>query len=211
MNMPSIDEMKRLSERLAQEHAGVETRVTEFPSGCAMLDLRRDGRAFVMAFAPTMGFGVDELQPDDGLINSYRFVFSDFEQAAQKLEALAGTRLPQPKPVLSLVVLQARDLERAKEFYSLLGLEFITERHGSGPAHYAAKLGSIVFEIYPCKSGTTMVPLRVGFCVPSLESTMDALRQRGARIIKEAANSPWGRRAVVEDPDGNPVELSPSV
>jgi predicted enzyme related to lactoylglutathione lyase len=207
----AFTEMRRLREGLEGEASGVEAALTTFPSGSAMLDVRRGGRAFVMAYTPRHGFGVDELHPDEGFVTGYRFVFADFEPAAQQLRALALADLPtkSPPPTLSLVVLQSGNIEAAKEFYGLLGLSFVEEQHGKGPRHYAATLGALVLEIYPCQGSNQLSPVRIGFRIPSLDRTLEVLRGRGARIIREAKHSPWGRRAVVEDPDGNRVELTP--
>jgi lactoylglutathione lyase len=117
----------------------------------------------------------------------------------------AASRVP---PTLSLVVLQARDVESSKEFYGRLGLSFIAEQHGTGPRHYSATLGQLVFEIYPCREDAPSAPQRIGFCIPSVDETVETLRGRGALVVSEPKPSPWGRRAVVEDPDGNRVELS---
>jgi lactoylglutathione lyase len=114
----------------------------------------------------------------------------------------------EPKPQMSLVVIYARDIERTKQFYDDVGLSFTSERHGTGPAHYAASMGTLVFEIYPCRSGEVASPLRIGFRVPSVDGTVETLRQRGVKIVASPKDSTWGRRAVVEDPDGNRVELA---
>ena len=211
MTNEAFSEMKRLQEGLAAEPVGIEAALTTFPSGSAMLDVRRDGRAFVMAYTPAHGFGVDELRPDDGFVTGYRFVSKDFEPAAQHLRALAVVEPPAElsPPTLALIVLQSADVESAKDFYSLLGMSFVEEQHGQGPRHYSANLGGLVLEIYPCQGSTSISSLRIGFRVPSLDRTLDMLRRRGARIVREAKDSPWGRRAVVEDPDGNRVELAP--
>jgi lactoylglutathione lyase len=208
-----VTEMKLLQEGLAAEPCDIKAELTTFPSGSAMLDVRRAGRAFVMAYTPTDGFGVDELHPDDGLLSGYQFHFHDFEPAAQQLRAMAIAELPaESPPTLSLVVLQSRDIEAAKEFYTLLGLSFVEEKHGKGPRHYSATLGALVLELYPCQRSNSPTPppnpLRIGFRVPCLDHTLQTLRNRGARIVSEAKDSPWGRRGVVEDPDGNRVELA---
>lgn len=194
-------EMERLRQDLVAEQSGLDATLTTFPSGSAMLDMRRNGRAFVMAYTPSFGFGVDELHPDDGIVNAYPFIFEDFESAARQLRALT---MP---PILSLFVLRSGNIESAKDFFSVLGLVFREEKHGKGPRHYAATLGSLVLEIYPCQ-GSPPAPVRLGFRVPSVDTTVEMLRARGVRIASEAKDSPWGRRAVVEDPDGNHVELS---
>jgi catechol 2,3-dioxygenase-like lactoylglutathione lyase family enzyme len=112
------------------------------------------------------------------------------------------------KTSMSLVVLQSADLEAAKDFYSALGLEFVEEQHGSGPRHFSTTLGSLVLEIYPRRTDRPSAPARLGFRVPSLDQTLEVLRRRRARIVREPTDSPWGRRAVVDDPDGNQIELT---
>jgi catechol 2,3-dioxygenase-like lactoylglutathione lyase family enzyme len=208
MTTAIFTEMESLRDGLTADLPGIEAKLTTFPSGSAMLDVRRANRAFVMAYTPKFGFGVDELHADDGFSNGYRYVFEHFEPAASQLRALAKLDSDIPSPALSLVVLQSGDLKAARDFYSTLGLSFIEEQHGKGPAHYSAKLGEIVLEIYPCQVGKPLTPARIGFRVPSLDSVLERLRSRGARIVREATDSPWGRRAVVEDPDGSRVELA---
>jgi lactoylglutathione lyase len=204
MTMPPVTEMKHLQEGLVAGPFGIEAELTTFPSGSAMLDVRRDGRAFVMAYTPEHGYGVDELHKDDGFTSGYRFVFKDFEAAACQLRTMATSVVP----ALSLVVLQSANIEAAKAFYGLLGVSFVEEQHGKGPRHYAATLGPLVLEIYPCRADKPSAPIRIGFQVPALDQTVEALRGRGMRILQEPTESPWGRRAVVEDPDGNSVELA---
>lgn len=212
MTNATFTHMQRLREELVAKPLEMDAELTTFPSGSAMLDVRRAGRAFVMSYTPKLGFGVDEVHADDGFNTGYHFVFKDFEPAAQQLRELAGAELPaeSPQPTLSLVVLQSGNVEAARDFYSLLGLSFIEERHGTGPRHYSARLGALVLEIYPCQGNNAPAPLRIGFRVPSLERTLERLRSRGMRIVHEAKDSPWGRRAVVEDADGNRVELAPA-
>jgi hypothetical protein len=50
---------------------------------------------------------------------------------------------------LCLLVLRSPRPERLREFLCVLGLEFVTEQHGTGPVHYATRLGGLVLEIYP--------------------------------------------------------------
>jgi catechol 2,3-dioxygenase-like lactoylglutathione lyase family enzyme len=65
-----------------------------------------------------------------------------------------------------------------------------------------------VFEVYPCKGGTPVGGIRIGFQISSLDPTLRALRQQSVTIHTEPHDSPWGRRAVVEDPNGNRIELT---
>ncbi len=114
---------------------------------------------------------------------------------------------------LSLIVLRAVDLDHTLAFYTALDLEFTPEQHGSGPLHYSAPLGTAIIEIYPGQPGTapdrrTAGAVTLGFHVPSLDSALERLN---AKILTPPQTSPWGRRAVVADPDGRAVELNESV
>ena len=91
MTIPTPDLMESLAKDLETEVAGASVELTQFPSGGAMLDVRRsDGRLFVMAYTPTHGFGVDEVQAHDGFVTGYQFVYPDFLPAARKLRSLSS-------------------------------------------------------------------------------------------------------------------------
>jgi lactoylglutathione lyase len=127
---------------------------------------------------------------------------------ADEDSALEDANNQDPSILLNLFVIRAVDLEAARAFYSSLGLVLKSERHGTGPEHYAAEVGSAVFEIFPARESTVRGAVRIGFEVPSLDAVVDLLRRQSATIVTEPHDSPWGRRAVVEDPDGNRVELT---
>ncbi len=40
-------------------------------------------------------------------------------------------------------------MEDIKSFFEMLGLSFVSEKHGAGPAHYACEKNGKTFEIYP--------------------------------------------------------------
>ena len=114
-----------------------------------------------------------------------------------------------PNARLNLIVIRAKDIDRAAAFYSLLGLEFTKHRHGTGPEHYACEQGDLVFEIYPVqKEGNVSTGARIGFQIPSIVAVLPNLENAGARLISPTKDSPWGRRAVVSDLDGHRVELT---
>jgi lactoylglutathione lyase len=118
-----------------------------------------------------------------------------------------------PAAELSLIVLQTRDLEAARAFYSAIGLRFTGEQHGRGPFHYSCQLNGAVLELYPRQAAsppneardTTIVH---GFSVASLDQPLDALRTLGAEVVSPPKITPWGRRARVMDPDGRTIEIS---
>jgi len=110
---------------------------------------------------------------------------------------------------LSLVVIRSGDLERSAQFYETLGLSFIKHSHGSGPEHLACEMGPVVFEIYPRKDAAdSTVRTRVGFRVRSVDAAIEKLQKTGVTIVSPPKDSPWGRRAVVDDFDGHRVELT---
>jgi predicted enzyme related to lactoylglutathione lyase len=108
---------------------------------------------------------------------------------------------------LRLLVLRSEYLERAKLFYEILGFQFKAERHGSGPLHYAAEMGDLVFELYPSSSGRTPDDTRLGFGVLGLETVVNKLDGMGTPIISSHQETSWGPCAIIRDPDGRAVEL----
>jgi predicted enzyme related to lactoylglutathione lyase len=113
---------------------------------------------------------------------------------------------------LGLLVLRSSQMEASLAFYHAIGLSFVEEKHGSGPIHYSCRVGASVIEIYPGsarepqnhqESGATLL----GFNVSSLDTVLDTLKQIGAPVLTDPKMSAWGRRAVVQDPDGRAVEL----
>ncbi len=116
-------------------------------------------------------------------------------------------------PSLSMLMLRSSNMETALSFYGALGFEFVEEQHGSGPRHHSSKAGDTVLEIYPGEpgrapelrsAGATMI----GFGVANLDEALASLSRLGAPLLTPAKQSPWGRRAVVADPDGRAVDLS---
>jgi lactoylglutathione lyase len=110
--------------------------------------------------------------------------------------------------VLNLVVIRSHDLDKAVRFYTVLGLSFVREQHGSGEEHWAATMGKTIFEIYPASQAYDASGIRIGFEVASIESVVEQLKTLGATIHRPVRESPWGLRAVVRDFDGHTVELS---
>jgi lactoylglutathione lyase len=112
---------------------------------------------------------------------------------------------------LSLLVLRVADIEKGAQFYSALGMEFTKHSHGKGPEHFAAEIGGVVFEIYPLVSEDSSTRhVRLGFAVADPELTLAALQAKGAKIVSALKDSPWGLRAVLDDPFGHRIEITKS-
>lgn len=110
---------------------------------------------------------------------------------------------------LNLVVLRVPDIERAASFYSAFGLKFTKHAHGKGPEHYAAELGTSVFELYPQVSEESSTKhVRIGFQVSDARSVIESLEMIGAKVVSPLRDSEWGLRAVIDDPFGHRIELN---
>lgn len=115
---------------------------------------------------------------------------------------------------LDAIVLRTNDLERCAAFYRAVGLQVKEEKHGDGPAHFACELGGVHFAIYGADTegtplsrtagGATMI----GFQVDSVETAFEAAVNSGGTPVVEPDDYPWGRRALVRDPDGRAVEFN---
>ena len=68
-------------------------------------------------------------------------------------------------PKLNLLVLYSANIEKSHDFYQTLGLQFVKEKHGRGPEHYASQLSNLVLELYP---GKEINKVRLGFSVDDI-------------------------------------------
>jgi lactoylglutathione lyase len=109
--------------------------------------------------------------------------------------------------MLNLVTLYSPDPERVARFYTLLGIDFEREQHGSGPEHFAGQIGPQVLEIYPQASNVDASGVRLGLRINSVDAAVQAVRQSGGCIVSAPRSGEWGYRAVLADPDGRRVEI----
>lgn len=107
------------------------------------------------------------------------------------------------------IVLFVTDLQKAKLFYAdLLGLPLAGESQmmmeffsGSGTTlGVALALQDDAKALVGRHTGITLN-------VPGIAKTCDRLRDAGATFIEPLEESPWGKMAVVADPDGNQFAL----
>ena len=120
-----------------------------------------------------------------------------------------------PKPTAAVVRYQVQDVERSVAFYTQrLGFE-LTQR--SGPVAIVTRGDLHLLFSGPASSGSRPMPdgrrqqpggwNRVVLYVENLDSTITALTEAGARFRNEVQVGPGGKQILVDDPDGNPVEL----
>jgi lactoylglutathione lyase len=113
-----------------------------------------------------------------------------------------------PTTRLNLVVIRTLDLVGASAFYGAIGLKLKRHSHGKGPSHLTHEGDDIVFEVYPHEQEGPNPSARIGFAVDDVDAIVKRVVEIGAVVRQQAKDSPWGRRAVVEDFDGNIVELT---
>lgn len=73
---------------------------------------------------------------------------------------------------IKLIVIRSKEPKVLAEFYSLLGFAFDYHQHGNGPFHYAATIGTVVFEIYPLTKSQSEPDkhLRLGFSIDDFDT-----------------------------------------
>ena len=196
-------------------------------SGVHYTDVVSPDKHFVLQWQEGHGFGVAEAS--DGVYGEGPNFVSSNEEIV--LEFLVEKLAPRPffsvhedqetlvdcakvackdsAPALSLVVLRSGDLDRAARFYTAIGLRLVRHSHGNGPEHLSSEGPGPIFEIYPeSPSAANSQGVRIGFEVSSVDSTLNAALRAGGTLKSPSKASPWGRRAVVTDPDGHVVEFT---
>ncbi|MFT5618856.1 MAG: lactoylglutathione lyase [Arenicella sp.] len=110
---------------------------------------------------------------------------------------------------INLIVIRTENPKELSEFYEKLGISFEYHRHGKGFFHYSAKLGDLVFEIYPFLKGQSEADksLRLGFGVGNLDMLIESLRTENTEIVSNPKQSEFGYFAIIKDLDGRKVEL----
>ena len=108
---------------------------------------------------------------------------------------------------VSSLVLYALNVTETADFYRSLGIELDeNEQRAVGEAglvRIAIVRASTADMAAPGAVGTAMV----GIDVWNVEGLVERLQTDGRRILRPVQQLDWGRRAVVADPDGRPVEL----
>jgi lactoylglutathione lyase len=111
------------------------------------------------------------------------------------------------------VILSSSAPGRLAKFRRALGVPLGSETHQDGPPHLAAEVGPAHVAIWRAspsgspwrrKAGAAMIGLRVR----SLDAAVDAARRAGGSVVRRPEDAPWGRRAVVRDPEGRYLELN---
>jgi catechol 2,3-dioxygenase-like lactoylglutathione lyase family enzyme len=115
---------------------------------------------------------------------------------------------------VSAIVLWTARMREMVAFYRALGFPLAEQREGDG-SHFQCDVGGVHFAIYEQDAGDSPPPeylsagaSLIGFDVDALDPVYVAAKTVGARVLIRPEEVPWGRRAVVLDPDGRTVELN---
>ena len=128
---------------------------------------------------------------------------------------MADNKIFSPDKSAAVVRYQVRDVERAATFYTQrLGFS-LTQRTGPIAVVSRGDLHLLLSGIEasggrPMPDGRRQEPggwNRIVAYVDDLDSTIAALKQAGTKFMNEVESGPGGRQILVEDPDGNPIEL----
>jgi glyoxylase I family protein len=136
--------------------------------------------------------------------------------AALALGGCMSNPAPTARPQLATVRYQVADVSRSIDFYTgRLGFEL---EQRSGDAFAAVVRGDLRCILSgPGSSGSRPMPdgrrqepggwNRIVLYVDELDPLMRSLRAAGVRFRNEVETGPGGAQILIEDPDGNPLEL----
>jgi glyoxylase I family protein len=120
-----------------------------------------------------------------------------------------------PSTNAAVVRYQSQDMERMVAFYTEhLGFR-LTQR--SGPVAIVSRGDLHLLLSGPGSSGARPMPdgrkqesggwNRIVLYVDSIDSTIAALKRAGSRFRNDVEVGPGGKQILIDDPDGNPIEL----
>lgn len=121
-------------------------------------------------------------------------------------------------------------VEEMLTFYRAIGIPLERDTHevGEGPLHYEADVGGTHFAVFHAKSGDSSprpvatsaaqpaesisslpndTATVIGLAVDDLESVIAVIDKLGAKVRIPLQDMDWGKRIVVEDPDGRVLEI----
>jgi predicted enzyme related to lactoylglutathione lyase len=114
---------------------------------------------------------------------------------------------------VSAIIVWTNRLQQTVDFYRALGLALDEEQHEEGPLHYACHFGGTHFAVFEAEGGSAIGRresgcTQIGLHVRDVDEAFTVAKGLGAHVVWEPRAMPWGRAAVVCDPDGRPVELN---
>ena len=111
------------------------------------------------------------------------------------------------------VVWRSSKVQDMLNFYRTIGIPLDHDTHeGEGHTpHYEADLAGVHYALFESLEDSTLESntdtTLIGFEVDNLISLMSKLAHMNVKFRNALEQTPWGKRIVVFDPDGRPVEL----
>ena len=106
------------------------------------------------------------------------------------------------------VILIVSEMERSLVFYKdILGLP-IKSQSKDWTEFF---LSGTVLALHPAGNKTklkTGISMLVGFMVSDLETNIKKLKENKVKFFKEPKDEPFGRHAIIEDPDGHLISIA---
>jgi uncharacterized glyoxalase superfamily protein PhnB len=115
---------------------------------------------------------------------------------------------------IDALIFTSSNVSKTADFYKGLGLELVDEKHGDGPIHYACEFGGVHFAIFETSKEGKASPqefggsTKIGLNVDDVDEAYEIALNLGAESKLKPDNVPWGRNAVIIDPDGRTVEFN---
>ncbi|MBI1928555.1 hypothetical protein HYR99_30470 [Candidatus Poribacteria bacterium] len=114
---------------------------------------------------------------------------------------------------LGAIILYSEPIDSIVSFYRAVGIDLEERRwEAESTPFYESTVGGVYFAIYPAQSAGAATPrwtsgsTQLCLLVQSLEQAISCACAASGDILVSAENQPWGRRAVLMDPEGRPVE-----
>jgi predicted enzyme related to lactoylglutathione lyase len=108
---------------------------------------------------------------------------------------------------LGLIMVVVRDMERSATFYrDVLGLKMLFKQENW--SQFDA--GNILIGLHPEGEEVKVSPstgMSFGIYVDDITRAVSELKRRGGRLAIEPRNEPFGRWALLQDPDGYNIQI----
>jgi lactoylglutathione lyase len=106
------------------------------------------------------------------------------------------------------VILIISEMEKSLVFYKdILGLPIKSQSEDWTEFF----VNGTVLALHPAENKTklkTGISMLVGFMVNDLESNVKKLKENKVKFFKEAKEEPFGKHAIIEDPDGHLISIA---
>lgn len=106
------------------------------------------------------------------------------------------------------VILIVSEMEKSLVFYKdILGLPIKNQSE----AWTEFFVNGTVLALHPAENKSklkTGISILIGFMVSDLEITVKKLKENKVKFFKEAKEEPFGKHAIIEDPDGHLISIA---